>query len=97
MKKMDNVYPEDECGICFNPYKVEDNITWFPCSHCVCLKCYLKCTVCPMCRAPFDRNIKPPVFAKIYDLLLQIENEIKNNGDPLHYIERLEKLKKDIL
>ena len=50
-----------------------------------------------MCRAPFDRNIKPPVFSKIYDLLVHIEHEIKNNGDPLHYIEKLEKLKKELL
>ena len=45
-----------------------------------------------MCRAPFDRNIKPPIFQKIYEMLLQIEHEIKNNGDPTYYIERLNTL-----
>jgi len=49
-----------------------------------------------MCRAPFNRNIKPPIFQKIYEMVLQIEHDIKNNGDFLHSIEELEKLKQHL-
>ena len=76
-----NVYPHDECGICMNQYHIHDNITWFPCNHCVCVKCYLQCTTCPICRAPFDSNIKPPIFAKINDITIHIEKNRMNNTD----------------
>ena len=85
----DNVYPHDECGICFNSYAIPENITWFPCNHCVCLKCYLRCNVCPMCRAPFDTNLKPPIFKTIDELLTRIEDEITNNGNPTGLIHRM--------
>ena len=74
MSSWNNVYPHDECGICMNQYMLQLNVTWFPCNHCVCAKCYIKCTLCPICRAPFDRNIKPPIFNKINELVLHGEN-----------------------
>jgi len=88
-----NIYPEDECSICMNPYCITENITWFPCNHCVCLKCYMRCNACPICRRPFDKNIKPPIFITIADLNIAIINELTNNGDPTHLIERVTILK----
>ena len=70
MSSWNNVYPHDDCAICMNQYRLQENVTWFPCNHCVCAKCYIKCTLCPICRAPFDRNIKPPIFKKINELML---------------------------
>jgi hypothetical protein len=74
-----NVYTHDDCGICMEQYNIQDNITWFPCNHCVCLKCYLKCNTCPICRAPFDTNIKPPIFKTIHEITTQIETNLSNN------------------
>lgn len=91
----DNVYPHDECGICINPYTISENITWFPCNHCVCLKCYLKCTLCPICRAPFDTNIKPPIFKTINDIIARIELE-RNNGNTSDLIIKLNNLRQCI-
>jgi hypothetical protein len=78
MSSWNNVYPHDDCGICMNQYRLQENVSWFPCNHCVCAKCYIQCTLCPICRAPFDRNIKPPIFNKIKELILQIQQ----NGKP---------------
>ena len=88
-----NVYPEDECGICLNSYRIQENVTWFPCNHCVCLKCYLRCNACPICRAPFDINVKPPILNTINDLAVMIEQVSKNNGDATEMIRRLKRLK----
>ena len=74
MTSWNNVYPHDDCAICMNQYRLQENVTWFPCNHCVCAKCYIKCTLCPICRAPFDRNIKPPIFKKINELMLHEGN-----------------------
>ena len=89
MSNWNNVYSHDECGICITPYTIDDNITWFPCNHCVCLKCYLKCSACPMCRAAFDVNIKPPIYKKINDITIQIKRERSNNNEPLNMINTL--------
>ena len=88
-----NVYPEDECSICMNPYNIVENITWFPCNHCVCLKCYMRCNSCPICRTLFNKNTKPPIFKTIADLNIAIENELTNNGDATEMIHRVITLK----
>lgn len=92
----DNVYPHDECCICISPYTIIDNITWFPCNHCACTKCYLRCKTCPICRAPFDRNIKPPIFKTINEITTRIETERSNNGDITDLNNRLNTLRQYI-
>ena len=92
----DNVYPHDECGICITPYTIIENITWFPCNHCVCTRCYIRCNSCPICRAPFDRNMKPPIYKMIVDLSNQVEREIRNNGEPTDLIIRVNNLRQYI-
>ena len=92
MSSWENVYPEDDCGICMNQYTIQENVTWFPCNHCVCLKCYLQCSVCPICRAPFNRNIKPPIYKQIQELTIHIIKRRMNNTEVTDLEYRLNEL-----
>ena len=58
------VVPDDDtktptCSVCLEN---ERNCVLLPCVHeCVCSKCCLKITICPICRCKIDRAVIPIV------------------------------------
>ena len=91
-----NISPDEECPCCFNIYTISENISHFPCLHASCVKCYIKCNKCPICRSPFNNNLKPAIYAIIKDITYDITTGIQNNEDKTPQIIKLEELKKYI-
>lgn len=84
----------DECPCCLNTYNITENIVHLPCRHATCVKCHLRCKICPMCRGPFDTNIKPPIYHIINKVNIIVNDGIHNNinvDDELLYLDELKK------
>ena len=91
-----NLSTLDECPCCLNQFNIIENIVHLPCLHATCVKCHLLCKTCPMCRGPFDTNMKPPIYNIINSVGVIIKNSINNNVNVDNEILYLDELKKYI-